>query len=39
MLRYWLAHGRRLLVFNRCMAMALLATVIWLLHGLRTTGV
>ena len=39
MLRHWLAHGRRLLVFNRCMAMALLATVIWLLHGLRTTGV
>ncbi|MCE2783201.1 LysE family translocator [Limnohabitans sp.] len=39
MLRHWLAHGRRLLVFNRCMAMALLGTVIWLLHGLRTTGV
>ena len=39
MLRHWLAYGRRLLVFNRCMAMALLATVIWLLHGLRTTGV
>ena len=39
MLRHWLAHGRRLLVFNRCMAMALLATVIWRLHGLRTTGV
>jgi threonine/homoserine/homoserine lactone efflux protein len=39
MLRHWLAHGRRLLVFNRCMAMALLATVVWLLHGLRATGV
>ncbi|PUE25479.1 LysE family translocator [Limnohabitans sp. Jir72] len=38
MLRHWLAHGRRLLVFNRCMAVALLATVVWLLNGLRTTG-
>ena len=36
MLRQWLAHGRRLLVFNRCMAGALLATVVWLLQGLRT---
>jgi threonine/homoserine/homoserine lactone efflux protein len=35
MLRHWLAHGRRLLVFNRCMAVALLATVVWLLNGLR----
>ncbi len=35
MLRHWLAHGRRLLVFNRCMAGALLATVMWLLIGLR----
>jgi len=33
MLRHWLAHGRRLLVFNRCMAMALLITVAWLLQG------
>jgi len=33
MLRHWLAHGRRLLVFNRCMAMALLVTVAWLLLG------
>jgi threonine/homoserine/homoserine lactone efflux protein len=38
MLRHWLAHGRRLLVFNRCMAGALLATVVWLLNGLRTTA-
>ena len=38
MLRQWLAHGRRLLVFNRCMAGALLATVVWLLQGLRTSG-
>jgi threonine/homoserine/homoserine lactone efflux protein len=35
MLRHWLAYGRRLLVFNRCMAVALLATVVWLLNGLR----
>ena len=35
MLRHWLAHGNRLLVFNRCMAAALLATVLWLLSGLR----
>jgi threonine/homoserine/homoserine lactone efflux protein len=38
MLRQWLAHGRRLLVFNRWMAAALLATVVWLLNGLRATG-
>lgn len=38
MLRHWLAHGHRLLVFNRCMAGALLATVVWLLNGLRATG-
>jgi threonine/homoserine/homoserine lactone efflux protein len=38
MLRHWLAHGHRLLVFNRCMAAALLATVVWLLNGLRATG-
>ncbi|MFM7001998.1 MAG: LysE family translocator [Limnohabitans sp.] len=35
MLRHWLAHGRRLLMFNRCMSGALLATVVWLLNGLR----
>jgi threonine/homoserine/homoserine lactone efflux protein len=38
MLRQWLAHGRRLLVFNRWMAAALLATVVWLLNGLRATS-
>jgi threonine/homoserine/homoserine lactone efflux protein len=38
MLRHWLAQGHRLLVFNRCMAGALLATVAWLLHGLRSPG-
>jgi threonine/homoserine/homoserine lactone efflux protein len=38
MLRQWLAHGRRLLVFNRWMAAALLATVVWLLNGLRAAG-
>jgi len=37
MLRHWLAHGQRLLVFNRCMTGALLATVVWLLQGLRST--
>ncbi len=37
MLRHWLAHGQRLLAFNRCMAGALLATVAWLLLGLRGT--
>ena len=35
MLRHWLAHGHRLLMFNRCMSGALLATVVWLLNGLR----
>ena len=35
MLRHWLGHGRRLLMFNRCMSGALLATVVWLLNGLR----
>jgi threonine/homoserine/homoserine lactone efflux protein len=34
MLRHWLAHGRRLLMFNRCMSGALLFTVMWLLNGL-----
>jgi threonine/homoserine/homoserine lactone efflux protein len=38
MLRHWLAHGRRLLVFNRCMAVALLATVAWILNGLRQSA-
>lgn len=35
LLRHWLAHGRRLLMFNRCMSTALLATVLWILNGLR----
>lgn len=35
MLRHWLAHGCRLLVFNRCMSGALWLTVVWLLNGLR----
>jgi threonine/homoserine/homoserine lactone efflux protein len=35
MLRHWLAHGRRLLVFNRCMSGALWLTVVWLLNSLR----
>jgi threonine/homoserine/homoserine lactone efflux protein len=35
MLRHWLAHGNRLLMFNRCMALALLATVVWIIEGLR----
>ena len=38
MLRHWLAHGQRLLVFNRCMAIALLATVAWILNGLRQSA-
>jgi threonine/homoserine/homoserine lactone efflux protein len=38
MLRYWLAHGRRLLVFNRCMSAALVATVVWMLNGLRQSA-
>jgi threonine/homoserine/homoserine lactone efflux protein len=39
MLRHWLSHGRRLLMFNRCMAVALIATVLWLLDGLRQSAV
>jgi threonine/homoserine/homoserine lactone efflux protein len=35
MLRHWLAHGRRLLVFNRCMSVALVTTAFWILNGLR----
>jgi threonine/homoserine/homoserine lactone efflux protein len=30
-LRGWLAHGRRLLVFNRCMAAVLVLTAFWML--------
>ena len=35
MLRHWLAHGRRLLMFNRCMSVALVATALWILNGMR----
>ena len=38
MLRHWLAHGRRLLMFNRCMSVALVATVFWMLNGLRSNA-
>jgi threonine/homoserine/homoserine lactone efflux protein len=38
MLRHWLAHGRRLLMFNRCMSAALVATVVWMLNGLRQSA-
>ena len=37
MLRHWLAHGRRLLMFNRGMSVALVATVLWILNSLRQT--
>jgi threonine/homoserine/homoserine lactone efflux protein len=32
LLRQWLSEGIRLLVFNRCMATALLLTAIWMLQ-------
>ena len=35
LLRGWLAQGRRLLVFNRCMAMALVLTAGWMLWSVR----
>ena len=38
MLRRWLAHGRRLLMFNRCMSVALVATAFWILNGLRQSA-
>ena len=31
----WLAHGQRLLVFNRCMAAALVLTAVWMLWSVR----
>lgn len=31
LLRHWLAQGRRLLWFNRCMALVLVATAAWML--------
>ncbi|GAD24420.1 putative threonine efflux protein [Acidovorax sp. MR-S7] len=30
LLRHWLAHGRRLLWFNRAMAAVLVATALWM---------
>lgn len=36
LLRGWLAHGRRLLWFNRAMALALVATAGWMLWSART---
>lgn len=35
MLRHWLAQGSRLLMFNRCMSLALVATALWILNSLR----
>ena len=35
LLRGWLAHGQRLLVFNRCMAAALVLTAVWMLWSVR----
>ncbi len=33
LLRDWLSHGSRLLVFNRCMALALILTAFWMLRS------
>lgn len=33
LLREWLARGSRLMVFNRCMALALVLTAGWMLHS------
>ena len=30
LLRHWLSQGQRLLVFNRCMAAALVGTAAWI---------
>jgi threonine/homoserine/homoserine lactone efflux protein len=35
LLRHWLAQGRRLLIFNRLMALTLVATSLWIVLGLR----
>ena len=35
LLRGWLAQGRRLLVFNRCMATALVLTAGWMIWSVR----
>jgi len=36
LLRHWLAQGRRLLFFNRLMALVLTATAVWIVLGLKT---
>ena len=36
LLRHWLAQGRRLLWFNRVMALALVATAAWMLWSAST---
>jgi threonine/homoserine/homoserine lactone efflux protein len=33
LLRDWLSHGSRLLVFNRCMALALILTAFWMFQS------
>jgi threonine/homoserine/homoserine lactone efflux protein len=33
LLRDWLSHGRRLLIFNRSMALALVITAIWMFQS------
>ena len=33
LLRRWLAHGRRLLWFNRCMALILVLTAAWMINA------
>ena len=33
LLRDWLSHGRRLLIFNRCMALALILTAVWMFQS------
>lgn len=38
MLRHWLAQGRRLLMFNRLMALTLVATSLWIVLGLRAAA-
>ena len=38
MLRHWLAQGRRLLHFNRLMALLLVATSLWIVLGLRSAA-
>ena len=33
LLRHWLAHGRRLLWFNRAMALVLVVTAAWMVRA------